>query len=111
MTFCTKSLIICSSWSKKDSNWSGLVISILVSVLISFNSIGYFIIAIFASLTSFGILLDTGALSITIPSAKNESSTESPETLWILILSMSDFPSSLILNAALTTKSAKCSFA
>ena len=38
-------------------------------------------IAIFASLTSLGMLLDTGALSITTPSAKNESSTESPETL------------------------------
>ena len=85
--------------------------SILVDVVMSFNSIGYFMIAIFASLTSLGMFLDTGALSITTPSAKNESSTESPETLWILILSMSDFPSSLILNAALTTMSAKCSFA
>ena len=63
------------------SNWSGLVISILVSVLTSFNSIGYFMMAIFASLTSLGIFLDTGALSMMIPSAKKESSTESPETL------------------------------
>ena len=55
--------------------------SIFASVLMSFNSIGYFIIAIFASLISFGMFLDKGTLSMMIPSAKNESSTESPETL------------------------------
>jgi len=80
-------------------------------VLISFNSIGYLIKAILASSTSVGMFLDTGSLSITIPSAKKESSTESPEILWILMLSISISPSSAILKAASTTKSANLSLA
>ena len=61
--FWTNSLIYLLPVLRNSSNWSGkTVMSILVSVLMSFNSIGYFMIAIFASSTSLGMFLETNCL-------------------------------------------------